>query len=358
MKRPPTPSIVFDDYWKFAAMRQEIFHQRAAGVPPPWTKDRVLLRHRFTNAYRAADRVSQYLIRNVAYAGDQSEDELVFRIVLFKLFNRISTWELLKKRVGEIATASFDLTLYDSVLTTAFESGIRLYSAAYIMPPAARNAKRKHTTHLQLVHEMLSSHLPTRLLACESMNEAFLLLRSYPGIGNFLAYQLVTDINYSRAIEFSEMEFVMAGPGALSGIRKCFVDPGDYDASDLIRWTADRQEDEFADRGIEFRDLWGRPLQLIDCQNLFCEVDKYARVMHPEATADRGRTRIKQRYSPTGLTLSLWFPPDWGINNKVQRSGCEINPASQQIDLDHTSTSLPYGSKDSVPSQDCLFPLV
>ena len=44
---------------------------------------------------------------------------------------------------------------------------------------------------------------------------------------------------------------------------------------------AENQEDEFARRGIEFQTLWGRPLQLIDCQNLFCEVDKYARVYHP-----------------------------------------------------------------------------
>jgi hypothetical protein len=44
----------------------------------------------FTNAYRAADRVSQYLIRNVIYQSDLpgNADELVFRILLFKLFNR------------------------------------------------------------------------------------------------------------------------------------------------------------------------------------------------------------------------------------------------------------------------------
>ena len=49
--------------------------------------------------------------------------------------------------------------------------------------------------------------------------------------------------------------------------------------------------------GLEFRSLWGRRLQLIDCQNLFCEVDKYARVRHPEVVGVSGRTRIKQKYA-------------------------------------------------------------
>ena len=46
--------------------------------------------------------------------------------------------------------------------------------------------------------------------------------------------------------------------------------------------VTERQEDEFERLGLRFRDLWGRRLQLIDCQNLFCEVSKYARVKHPE----------------------------------------------------------------------------
>src|SRR5579859_2070681 len=64
-------SECFDVYWRFAAERQRIFHGRAAGEPPPWTNDPVLTRHKFTNVYRAADRVSQYLISDVIYTGSQ-----------------------------------------------------------------------------------------------------------------------------------------------------------------------------------------------------------------------------------------------------------------------------------------------
>src|SRR5450759_723176 len=78
-------SECFDTCWRFAAER--IFRCRADGLPPPWTADPILSRHKFTNVYRAADRVSQYLIRDVIYAGPQDADELVFRILLFKVFN-------------------------------------------------------------------------------------------------------------------------------------------------------------------------------------------------------------------------------------------------------------------------------
>src|SRR5580658_6974380 len=107
-RQPPTPTAVYDSYWRFAVERQRVFHQRVRGEPAPWTTNAVLLAHRFTNAYRAADRVSQYLIRHVAYEGAQDPDEVVFRVLLFKLFNRIETWELLSKSLGPPSLRTYD----------------------------------------------------------------------------------------------------------------------------------------------------------------------------------------------------------------------------------------------------------
>ena len=49
---------VFDTYWRFASERQEMFMHRVLGSTPPWTEDPILSAHRFTNTYRASDRVS------------------------------------------------------------------------------------------------------------------------------------------------------------------------------------------------------------------------------------------------------------------------------------------------------------
>ena len=70
---------VFDTSWRFATARQPIFHSRVRGEAPPWTDDPVLARHRFATAYRAADRVSQYLIRNMLDEGPQQPEEILFR---------------------------------------------------------------------------------------------------------------------------------------------------------------------------------------------------------------------------------------------------------------------------------------
>jgi hypothetical protein len=308
---------VFDTYWRFAAERQAVFFRRAAGSQPPWTSDPILLRFRFTNAYRATDRVSQFLIRYVQAQGPQDLRSLFFRTILFKLFNRIDTWQLLESAVGSIGPETYDFGSYDRVLSEAMEQSRRIYSAAYIMPSGGIEGSRKHQVHLRLLETMMKEDLPSRLHDCRSMQQAFELLRAYPMMGDFLAYQYVTDLNYSKLLDFSEMDYVVPGPGARSGIQKCFADRGSYSEADLIRWMAEHQDEEFAGRGIEFRSLWGRRLQLIDCQNLFCEVDKYARVYHPDVAGLSSRMRIKQEYRRNPNPVDYWLPPKWALNERI-----------------------------------------
>lgn len=314
-------TAVYDSYWRFAVERQNIFFNRLANAPSPWTTDPVILVHKFTNAYRASDRVSQYLIRNVIYRGDlpTSETEVLFRTLLFKLFNKIETWELLEHTFGSITFANYKFEHYDSVLSKAMQAGDRIYSAAYIMPPGGSSFgyPAKHQNHLKLLERMMADDLAGQLGRMPRMQSAFELLRSYPTIGDFLAYQFVTDINYSEITDFSEMDFVVPGPGARDGIKKCFSDSAGLNEAELIRLMVDNQEAEFDRLGINFKSLWGRKLQLIDCQNLFCEVSKYARVAHPEIAGVSGRTRIKQKFTPTGVLEAPWYPPKWGINEKI-----------------------------------------
>jgi thymidylate kinase len=323
---PAKPTAVFDTYWKFATKRQDIFFKRVAGEAPPWTDDPVLLEYKFTNAYRASDRVSQYLIKHVIYEGDQSPAEVFFRILLFKLFNRIGTWELLSTEVGRISFSDYSFERYDAILGRAISKGARIYSAAYIMPAgrASSASNRKHQMHLKLLEQMMHDELPRRLTDCASMLQAFEVLRSYPTIGDFLAYQYVTDLNYSPITNFSEMEFAVAGPGARDGIRKCFSDLGGLNETEIIKLVADRQESEFQRLGLNFKTLWGRPLQLIDCQNLLCEVDKYARVEHPDIAGITGRARIKQRYRMHQKPISVWYPPKWGLNERISNEVLDV----------------------------------
>jgi hypothetical protein len=308
----PTP--VFDTYWRFASARQGIYEARQAGRPGPWTDDPILRGHRFTNCFRAADRVSQYLIREVAYSGLQEPDEVVFRTLLFKLFNRVSTWQLLERHFGQVTWRDADLAAYDEVLSQAFADGKRLYSAAYVVPPPHLGGERKHSNHFRLLRLMMADRVHEKLCDSGTMEDAFEVLRGYPAIGNFLAYQFLIDINYSVILDFDEGDFVVPGPGARDGIRKCFGLAASGVEADVIRYMADTQDEHFERLGLKFDGLRGRRLQLVDCQNLFCEVDKYARIAHPDVRGITGRSRIKQKYAPDGSSVTAWFPPKWKLN--------------------------------------------
>jgi hypothetical protein len=312
---------VFETYWHFAVKRQELFMRRVRGEPQPWTDDPILAKHRFTNTYRAADRVSQYLIREVLYRGEQTSEEIFFRTLLFKFFNRIETWEEFKARIGWPTWRDFDVERYAGVLDLLMARGTTVYSAAYIMPSPPFGSSRKHRNHLQLLRHMIEDGAPTRVEQARSLREVFETIRSYPSLGDFLAFQFAIDLNYSRMLDFSEMEFVVAGPGAKDGIRKCFVDTAGFDDADVIRAVSERAELEFERLHLRFPTLWGRRLQLIDCQNLFCEVGKYARVAHPEMRGRSNRTRIKQRFEPRLTPLAQWYPPKWRLRPPSQAAG-------------------------------------
>lgn len=315
------PTAVYDSYWRFAAERQAVYFRRLAGAPPHWTDDPIIQRHKFTNAYRAADRVSQFLIADVIYGKCRAQDdeETVFRILMFKLFNKIETWQTLEERLGLLRWGNFDSADYNAVLESIMASGERAYSGAYIMPPvrAWETGGIKHRGHLALVAHMMNDGLPQKIKAAESLEQVFHLLKGYPSIGNFLAYQLTIDVNYSSVTNFSENDFVVPGPGALDGISKCFANYQDFAPEEIIEMMTARQDAEFQRLDLEFASLFGRPLQLIDCQNLFCEISKYSRVSHPEVAGTSGRTRIKQAFHAKPSLPKPFFPPKWGINGAV-----------------------------------------
>jgi hypothetical protein len=317
--QPTKPSKVYDTFWRFAAERQAIFFRKLRGPTSSVTNDPILQHYKFTNAYRASDRVSQFLIRNVIYRGSQEPAEVFFRTILFKMFNKIETWNLIEEAFGEILYREYSFDRYDSILSSAMAAGDRIYSAAYIMPTAKAYGpdKRKHRTHLRLLEKMMGDDLCLRIIDARNMRQAFELLHAYPMLGDFLAYQFMIDLNYSHLVDFSEEEFIVAGPGARDGLRKCFESTGGLSEADLIRVVADRQQVEFNRLGLHFESLWGRPLQLIDCQNLFCEVSKYARLAHPEVPGLSGRTRIKQIYRANQQRILFWYPPKWGLNDAV-----------------------------------------
>lgn len=305
---------IYNLYWYFACERQNIFLKKKNGEPAPWTKDEILQEFKFCNSYRVNDRVSQYLLKNVIYNGKKYTDaDMIFRIILFKLFNKESTWELLENEIGDITLSSFYFNKYSQILEKAINNGQKIYNDAYIScANKAFGYNRKHDNHLALLNKMFNEDkIQDKIIKCNTMEEAFNIIKSYPLIGNFMAYQLVTDINYSEVVNWKEDEFTVAGPGSLRGIKKCFIDKGKMTNEDIIRYMYEHQDEEFKRLNLEFKKIGNRPLQLIDCQNIFCELDKYCRQAVPELKSNR--TKIKKKYVAKTDKIEYMYPPKWGI---------------------------------------------
>ncbi len=354
------PTSVFDTYWRFAAERQAVYLARLRRSPLPWTTDEVIRSHRFTNVFRASDRVSQYLITEVQRSPSSSQEpaDVVFRTLLFKIFNREDTWQHLEAAVGPITWRTYGYEAYRAALDEAAARG-PIYSAAYVMPPPRLGEERKHANHLRLLEQMMRDGLAGTVRSAASLESIYKALVSQAGLGPFLAFQYTIDLNYSDLVRFNENDFVVAGPGARDGIRKCFGREASGIEADVIRYMVDTQDQHFHRLDLDFPGLFGRALHLIDAQNLFCEVDKYARVRHPEVAGISGRSKIKQKYSPGATLAAPAFPKRWRLESNVAEmvSGVDHRDgASVEVDRDRPAIVGAQVTPRGVPSEDCPLP--
>jgi hypothetical protein len=341
--RPSAPVArqgVYELYWTFASRRQEAFERRLSGDCHPWTDDPILSTYKFCNVFRAADRVSQYMIRDVAYAPDAGTyADRVFQIVAFRTFSNIRTWEGIRARLGgppridDLQSGCFERTL-DEV--KAANGG--LYTGAFILcANKAYGFDEKHRNHVALFRHMFGAgRLDEVVRGSNSLEGIVRAIEAFPLMGPFMAYQTAIDLNYSELLSFDENDYTQAGPGAIRGLRKAFHTVGDYSPSDAIRWMVDRQDDEFRRLGLRFDGLFGRKLHAIDCQGLFCELDKYCREAVPELASNR--SRIKARFMPSPDPIELFFPPKWELHRSIgssmpafRRAGA---PSQALLDLD------------------------
>lgn len=207
--RPPTPrERVYDYYWYFASERHATFERRVAGLPEPWTDDSILQTFKFCNVFRAADRVSQYMIRNVCYHSEPcTPEDRLFQIVAFRTFSKIETWRSVHTFLGRYPTLD---DLGDGSFTRALdqvrrEHGGRYTGAFILCATDAYGQGLKYLNHVELFrHMFLADSLGAKLLEARSLRQVYELLHSYPLMGDFMSYQTTIDLNCSGFIDFPE----------------------------------------------------------------------------------------------------------------------------------------------------------
>lgn len=330
---PPNPNFQYYLYW--VRERMSIFWKKLEGEPSPWTEDVILQNFKFCNTYRCLDRVSQYLLSHVIYNGKNYEPEdMFYRILLFKHFNKIETWQLIEKELGNV-TLEVELEDIAKVLDDAVKRGITIYGSAYIinccfyqLPEYSyMKGMSKHRAHFSVFQrEIFDNGHIYDFLEAQSLEELFMVFRKMKIYGDFTAQQYAIDMNYSPLFNFDENDFVITGPGSIRGIERTFENARGCDYVGVIKWVGENFEELMEesterykwlhpDNEIVFRPLPNRLPTLIDLQNCFCETDKYLRgaKVETEGLKVKGE-RIKHTYEVNRNTIKYCFPPKWDVN--------------------------------------------
>lgn len=234
--------------------------------------------------------------------------EVVFRVVLFNLFTKIETWELLVENLGPLTWARYHRSSYSKVLSAAVDRGMSLYTGAFIKPAPRFGHAENYRNHLCLLEVLMENEFPNKLLSAPYMADVFEYLISFPSMGEFSAYQLMLSLSYTNVLNFHRDDFVITGPGSMSGLKKLFgrsMDEGSQNdpgfAIEVMRYLVKTQDQHFKRLGLKFSGLGPKklPMDVSDIEHTLCEVDKYCRAAHPQLKGKR--THITRSFEPSTL---------------------------------------------------------
>lgn len=283
------------------------------GKPQPWTKDPVLQEFRFTNIRREHDRESKWLIKNISTNPDLSYDDKLMNSILFRLYNKHQTAELIGMPIHFSKDKNWDPEQYRHLFEEALEDDPRrvFFTGAFNTGGLKRALKwylPKDTPDNSMemrvmcfIKHLLGSTMIDDIKSAGTQKDVFNILSSCLGIGNFLGYQIFVDMTYIPEFPFSENEFTLAGPGCRLGIDRLFDDKDGMSYEECIFWTRDNLErlfHEILGKEWDCKDMfWDLPeedrcFNVMSLENCFCELGKYIR-----AKTDTGRPRKK--YKPT-----------------------------------------------------------
>jgi hypothetical protein len=290
-------------FWWFVSERQKVWHRRFVEKrPPPWSDDRILRDYRFTNVYRELDPGTQYVVGKILEFDAPASDK-IFNVMLYRLIGRAETHMF----VGFQRLSSFDPSYLEQKLKLIRDvQGKPPFTGAYTVCAYRGMGSRDKVENVSRLMGKLRNGfegLYRRIAACTSAWSAYKALRTAPGFGTFLAYQVLVDLLYPLqtnsgrpTLPFSPNDWAIPGPGAKRGIGMILDDSARTDDLRVMRWLRDNQDQEFRRLQLSFPYLLTESgsavkISLANIQNCLCEFHKYVK-------ASSGTGRVRRRFVP------------------------------------------------------------
>lgn len=258
------------------------------------TDDPIFQQYRFCNVFREDDKVTTWFRENVRKPLADNHLQQLKAAVCFRWFNNIVTGErTLPFLLGEQSTS-----WAWSVVKGMAQRGERILNPAYMIksPPGMDKATGLFNCieHVYNDAEMLTSEI----LQGQRLYKAHDLLKKYPYLGPFMAYQIVCDLRFTPLLQEARdiNVWTAPGPGSARGIGRIFhSDPSAYN------YNSEKDQMELRSKMIELlacsrEGCWWPAMypawELSTVQHWCCEYDKYMR-------AARGEGTPKQKYKPS-----------------------------------------------------------
>ena len=270
-------------------------------LPAPWTDDPILQEFKFCQVFREDDRTTRWFRTHIREPLANSSD-VIMATIIFRWFNFIPTGR----------------TLVENDLHRNWEGdkAIQLIrkqpkwvTGSYIIKTP--NGMDKVTGVAECIDTMwkdkesILSQLHKDLAKGESSLEAtWLILRDYPYMGPFMAYEVVTDLRHTYLLENANdiMTWANAGPGAMRGLNRLTGRPLDYSRKSHP-WCKEMQDlfkevKKVLAPSIIFRN--GANYEMREIEGGLCEFDKYSRIHKGE-----GRTRSVYKHNNLPMVEDL-----------------------------------------------------
>jgi len=308
-----------ENFFEYALERHAIYHRRELGVPrSKLTNDPILKQYRFCNVFRELDTTTVWFRENVRERLT-NQPEVLLATVLFRWFNRISAGEAIFNQTYSLGSQHSNWTSFDQLLEGGPEAVIDVRSAvlqycgngpyvtgSYIIK--TRDGMNKVDGILWAVREFMRSKntfdkapsMGWREVGdfCLDHNGGVRLevvwdwLRKFQFIGDFMAYEIVSDLRHTALLHNAPdiNRWANPGPGALRGLNRIHDRPLEKKMSK-------------EDLNIEMRNLlshsrhakfWPTRHPMWDMRTVehtLCEFDKYERVR-------LGQGAPKQKFKP------------------------------------------------------------
>lgn len=262
-----------DRFWYWINERYKIYLAKENGEEKPWTKDEVFQQYFFTTPYRELDKVTKWFAKNVRNPlNDQGSDDVFNATVIFRWFNTIEAGQIL---LDNNLFSEWKGDKARKLLQKALDDGSKIFTSAYLI--AGKEGEPKIKTICDRITNVLkSSNKIIDEIRDTSLELATCVLAEQDGLGDFMGYEIVSDLRHTHLLDESLdiMTWANIGPGAARGLRRYMDETPSSSTPKNWRIQFQRILKESENRLQEGMP----PFEMREVEHSLCEFDKFERI--------------------------------------------------------------------------------